>query len=160
MDNMKSKQEESKRDARHKFNVVQQFAYVHRSEYVYIQLINQFGLQYNIFIAKPYHPQNTQANLAVNRVSPNAHSNSGIRTSPFAATAFASWHLCEQVLSVGRVRWVVRTAVQTPSPCGLRLLNCSDIGERSDGRLLAALLVLLNFSLCPIEYEPFVPTII
>jgi hypothetical protein len=40
----------------------------------------------------------------------------------FLATVFASWHLWEHMLSVGRVR----TAVRTPSPCGLRLIRCSD----------------------------------
>jgi hypothetical protein len=56
--------------------------------------------------------------------------------------------------------------VQIPSPWGLRLLNYLDTGGRPDassGRLdglpLAALLVLSNFSLCPRENEPLVPTI-
>jgi hypothetical protein len=41
-------------------------------------------------IVLPCYPQNTQANLAVNRVSPYARPNASIRTSPFATTAFAS----------------------------------------------------------------------
>jgi hypothetical protein len=66
---MESKQEESKRDVRHRFNVVRQFAYVHRSECDYIPLINRFGLQYNIYIVKPNYPQSIPINLAVIRVS-------------------------------------------------------------------------------------------
>jgi hypothetical protein len=71
---MKSKQEKSKREVRHKFYVVRQFAYVHRSECGYIPSINKFGLQYNIYIMKHYYPQNTLANLVVICVSPDARS--------------------------------------------------------------------------------------
>jgi len=84
INNIESKQEENKKKVRHRFSVVRQFAYVHRSEYNYIQLINQFGLQYIIFIVKPYYPQNTPVTLAVNWVSLDA----GIRAWPFAATEF------------------------------------------------------------------------
>jgi hypothetical protein len=70
------------------------------------------------------------------------------------------------VLSVGRIRWVVQKAMRTPSPCGLRLLNCSDTGGHSDassgrpdGCPFASLLVLSNFSLCPREHKPLVSTL-
>jgi Zn-dependent peptidase ImmA (M78 family) len=72
MNNMESKQEESKREVRHRFNVVRQFAYVHKSESGYISSFNQFGLQYNIYILKPYYPQNNLVNIAINRVSLDA----------------------------------------------------------------------------------------
>jgi len=154
INNIESKQEENKKKVRHRFSVVRQFAYVHRSEYNYIQLINQFGLQYIIFIVKPYYPQNTPVTLAVNWVSLDA----GIRAWPFAATEF--------LYALGKSRPLgcpIRTVMLTQSPCGLRLLKSAGVRtlpqSHSDGHPLATLLVLSNFFLCLREYKLLVPTL-
>jgi len=44
---------------RNKIYVVQQFAYIHRSECGYILYLKVSGLQYNIYIVNPCSPQKT-----------------------------------------------------------------------------------------------------